>query len=75
MQVGSHQAGHMGHVHHQPRADRAGDLAQTGIIEPARVGASPCDDQFGLVFPSQGCHMLVVDTLGFRVNAIVDEMV
>ena len=75
MQVGGHQAGYVGHVHHQPRADQVGDLAQTGIVEPTRVGASPRHDQLRLVFQGQGCHLLVVDTLGVRMDAVVHEMV
>ena len=75
MQVGGHEAGHMGHVHHQSCADRVGDLAQTGIVEPARVGASTRHDQLRLVLQGQGCHLLVVDPLGVRMDAVVHEMI
>ena len=49
----SHEAGDVGHVHHQHRAHFIGDLAELGKVDGAGVGAGAGDDQFRLVFEAR----------------------
>ena len=47
--AGGDQPGEVRHVHHQPGADRVGDLAERGEVELARVGGPAGDDHLRLV--------------------------
>ena len=49
VQAGGNQAGDMRHVDHQERADFIGDLAETRIVDDARVSAGAGDYQLGPV--------------------------
>jgi hypothetical protein len=49
MRSAGDQPGDMGHVHHQPGADRVGDLAEPLPVPQPRIGRATGKDQLGLV--------------------------
>ena len=64
MYAGGDQAGDVGHVHEEQRADGLGDFAHAFEIDDARIGAGAYDDHFGLVFLGEAIEFVVVDRLG-----------
>ncbi len=75
MQLGRHQAGNVGHIHHQPRADPVGDGAQARKIPEAGIGARPGDDELGLGFNGQALQFLVVDAFRGLTDTVVAEVI
>ena len=57
----SDQAGRVGHVHEQQRADFVRDFAHAFVVPFARIGRSAADDQFRLAFQRLAFHGVVVD--------------
>ena len=55
------QAGRVGHVHEQQRADFVRDFAHAFVVPFARIGRSAADDQFWLAFQRLALHGVVVD--------------
>jgi hypothetical protein len=75
VQVRGHQAGDVGHVHHQPRADFVGDGAHAREVPEARIGAGAGHDQLGFDLQREPLHLVVVDALGVARHAIVVKVV
>ena len=69
-----HEAGDVGHVHHQQRAHFIGDLAELGKVDGAGVGAGAGDDQFRLVLEGEAAHLVVVDALGLFIEVVGHEV-
>ena len=59
--AGGDEAGEVGHVDHQLRADRVGDLAEGGEVELARVGRPAGDDQLRPVLLGEPRDLVHVD--------------
>ena len=75
MQSRGDQAGIVGHIDHQLRADAAGDLGHRGMGNLAGIRAGPGHDQFRLVFLGQGGQSIGVDAVGILPNAVTVELV
>ena len=75
MHSGGDQAGDVGHVHEENRANRFCDLAEALKIEDARIGAGPGDKHLGLVLVRELFHLVVINRLGVRADAVGRELV
>ena len=70
MGAARHEAGEMGHVDHQPGADRIGDLAEFLEVPDAGIGGAAGDDQLGLVLMGEALDLGVVEKLILLAHAI-----
>src|ERR1051326_9143270 len=70
MEPCGNQAGDMGNIHQQIRADRLGDLLESWKIKGARIGTGAYDKHPGLTFLRQLLHRIIVDSFGLTVHAI-----
>ena len=57
VQPGGDQAGEVGHVHHQVRADGVGDAPELGEVQLPGVGRPAGDDQLRLVLEGEPLHL------------------
>ena len=74
MRPARHQAGEMGHVHHEIGAHLIGDLAEGGEINLAGIGAAAGQDQLGLVFAGQGRDLVHVNALVVLAHRVGDRL-
>ena len=74
-QSGGDQAGRMGHIDHQQRADAVGDLAHALVVPLAAVSRSSADNHLGFVFQCELFHRIVVDPTGTLVELITHGMI
>ena len=63
MGAARHQTGKVRHVDHEDGADFIGDLAESGEVELAGIGAAAGQDQLGLVLAGQRGNLVHVDML------------
>ena len=75
VQTSGHQTSHMRHIHHQLSADAVSNFAQPDKVKKARISASPGNQQLGLVLLGQTLHFIVIDALGFAVDAVMVKVV
>ena len=75
MQTCSNQTGDVSHIDHEVSAHLVGDFAHALEIDDARVSGSAAYDELGLVLLGEALHLVVVDKLGFGVNAVGDDVV
>ena len=75
VQAGGHQAGHMGHVHEQQRADLVADGAEACEVQVAAVGREARDHHLRLDGQRLRFQRVVVDQAGGRVDAVLFGMV
>ena len=68
VQPGGDQAGVVGHVDDQLRADLAGDLGELAVRNLARIGARAGDDQLRLVLAGQRGDLVEVDAVACRAS-------
>ena len=64
------QAGEVGHVDHEGRADLVGDLPHLGEVDPPGVRGVAGDQHQWPELPGDPAHLVVVDQLGRRVGAV-----
>jgi hypothetical protein len=74
VQPGRHQAGDVGHVHHQGRPDLPGDLGELVELERAGVGAGAHHQELRLVLARQPGHLGHVEPLVGLVQAVGDDL-
>ena len=70
-----HQAGNVGHIHHQERAHFPGDTAESSIVDDPGIGGCTGDDHFRMVGQSQFPHLIVIDPAGGGIHAVGDDIV
>ena len=75
VQAGRDQAGVVGHIDEQLRADFVGDLGKLAVRNFARIGAGPGDDQLRLVLAGQPRDLVEVDAVRVARHAVADEVV
>ena len=75
MRAAGDEAGDVRHVHHEQRADGIGDGTEAGKVQHPRVAAASGDDQLGVVLFGQPLNLVVVDGLGFLIDAVGHELV
>ena len=75
MRARGNQAGDMGHVDHKVCADFMRDLRHTLEVDDARIGRGAADDKLRLMLFRQLLHLVVIDGLGFGINAIRNDVV
>ena len=75
MQTGSYQAGNVRHIHHQIGAHLMGDIRKGFEVNDAGIGGSAGNDHLGLVLVGQLPHLIIVDTVGHRIDTIGDHMI
>ena len=75
MGVAGDEAGEVGHVDHEKRADFVGDVAHAGEVELAGVGAAAADDNFWFFTEGDGFELVVVDGFCVAANLIADDAV
>ena len=75
VQPGGDEAGVVGHVDHQLRADFAGDLGELVVRNLARIGARAGDDQLRLVLAGQPGDLVEVEAVRVARHAVADEVV
>ena len=75
VQPGRDQAGVVGHIDQQLRADFAGDLGKLAVRNLARIGAGPGDDQLRLVLAGQRGDLVEVDAVRVARHAVADEVI
>ena len=69
------RAREMGHVDHQVRADRVGDLAEALEVELARVGRPAGDDHLRPVLLGEALHLVHVDQARLAIDVVGDDLV
>ena len=69
------EAGDVGHVDEQDRADAVGDGRHPLEVPQPRVGAGPADDELGPDLAGLGLHRVVVDALGVLADAVGVDLV
>ena len=69
------QAGIVGHIDHQLRADALGDLGKRGVGNLAGIGAGPGHDQLRLVLLGQGGKLVDIDAVRILSDAVAIELV
>ncbi|MDI2022227.1 hypothetical protein PJL18_02758 [Paenarthrobacter nicotinovorans] len=75
MEPGCHQAGEVGHVHHEVRAHQVRDAAELGEVYVAGVGGPAGDDELGLVLKREALNLCHVDGVGVLADAVRDHVV
>ena len=70
-----HEAGDVGHVHHEVRAHLACDGAHALEVDDARVRARTAHDELRAHLLGEALHLVVVDGLGLGVHAVAGEIV
>ncbi len=70
MRARGNQAGDVGHVHHEVRPHLVGDGGHALEIDDARIGARAADDHLGTAFLGLGLKGVVVNGLGFGIDAV-----
>ena len=73
--AGGHEAGDVGHVHHEGGAHGMGDLGEALEVDDARVGRGTGDDHLGAVLLGERRHGVVVNALRLGVHAVGDDVV
>ena len=69
------QARDMRHVDHQICAHFMRDSSHAFEVDDARIRRCAANDQLRFAFLGQTFHLVVIDTLGLRMNAIGDELI
>ena len=70
-----HQAGDVGHVHHEQGPHLVADLPKEGEIPGAAVGRGAHHDHLGLVLQGQGADLVHVDPLVLLAHVVGHEFV
>ena len=73
--AGGDEAGEVGHVDHQLRADRVGDLAERGEVELARVGRPAGDDHLRPVLVGEPRDLVHVAAVVLAAHVVGDDLV
>ncbi len=74
MQSGGDESGDMGNVGHQVSAHGIGDCPKFVEVDRAGIGGVAADDDFWLVLLRQFHNGVVVEFLGFLVDAVLDDL-
>ena len=73
-----HSAGYqtrdMRHIDHQVRADLIGNLAEALEVDCAGICGRAADDHLGLAFLRDLKHLIIIDTMGFGIDAVADDV-
>ncbi len=75
VQTSRHQAGNVGHIHHQLGANLLGNIRQGGKINNPRISRSAGHKQLGLLLPGNLAHMVVINNLSFRLHTVSCKVV
>ena len=75
MRACGHEAGDVGHVHHEVRIHLARDGGHALEVDDARIRARAAHDELGAHFLGDTLHLVVVDGLGLGVHAVAGEVV
>ena len=74
MDPGGHQAGDMGHIHHQIGTHGVGHFPELGEVNDAGIGAGTGNDELGLAFLCHGEKLIIVDALRLVVETVGDDV-
>ena len=75
MSARSNQASDVSHIDHEVCADFMGDLRHTLEVDDARISGSAADDQLRLMLFRQLFHLVIIDGLSLRIDAVGDDVV
>jgi len=75
MDAGGDEAGDVGHIDEEERADGFSGAGDALKINDAGIGAGTGDDHFGLMFFGEAFDFVVVDAFVFFADAVGDELV
>ena len=75
MNLRGHEAGDVGHVGDDRRADRRADAGDPGKIDDPRIRARTHHDHLGLVLVREPLHLLVVDALVLFADAVRNDRI
>ncbi len=75
VQAGGDQAGVVGHIDEQFRADLTGDFSKLAVRNLPRIGAGAGDDQLRFVLAGQAGHLIEIDAMRVAGHAVRDEVI
>ena len=75
MDAAGDQAGIVGHVDHEERPHRAGDLRELGVVDLAGISARTSHDEFRLVLAGLLGHVIEIDTMIALPHAVRNHVV
>ena len=74
MDTGGHQAGDVGHVHHEIGAHGVSDLPEFGKVDDAGIGGGTGHDELGPAFLGNVHQLVIVDHFRLVIQTIGDHM-
>ena len=75
MLAGSHKTCNVRHIHHEISADLIGNRAEACEINDTGICRCTRNDQAGLVLHGKALDLVVIDKVGFFINAVGDEVI